>query len=316
MGGDSGQDSGHLSPGLTWADYLDRLIDERGSLAALALDLSQLAGTPEDSASIERALRRLRQRGTKSGGEYGQRLLRHFGLPKTIEAWARWMGVYHSRFTDLPLGLCLDQLRLWNRPPISESRARIWVQLGFVTCALRRRDQEGAVHALEQAKLIGSAPIAARIEIALVEGFMFSTEVSELDLDDPDLDATDRSCFRARWLDQRAYRAIHGATPDLELAHTLYASIEGALPFVATKREAGLAYVHHRRGDRDRAVMHARAAASEAGDGGLVRLRIAALNLLAHILGDAEGEAIRGRARTLAALLEDEDLLSRTSRPT
>ena len=68
MGGDSGQDSGHLSPGLTWADYLDRLVDERGSLASLALDLSQLAGTPEDSASIERALRRLRQRGTKSGG--------------------------------------------------------------------------------------------------------------------------------------------------------------------------------------------------------------------------------------------------------
>jgi hypothetical protein len=63
-------------------------------------------------------------------------------------------------------------------------------------------------------------------------------------------------------------------------------------------------------GDRDRAIEHARAACSEAGDGGLGRLRIAALNLLAHILG-SEGDRIRERARRLAALLEDEDLLSR-----
>ena len=42
---DTGQDSGHLAPGLTWADYLDHLIRDRSSLAAIALELSQLAGT-------------------------------------------------------------------------------------------------------------------------------------------------------------------------------------------------------------------------------------------------------------------------------
>jgi hypothetical protein len=146
---DPGHDPGHeasLAPaGFSWGEYVAQLVDEHGSLAALALRLAELASTPEDSASVERALRRLRQRGNLGGGDYGRRLLRAFGLPRPIEARVRWMGVYHSRFTDLPRSLCQDQLRVWDRPPVSESRARVWLELGQASVALRGRADEPLV---------------------------------------------------------------------------------------------------------------------------------------------------------------------------
>jgi hypothetical protein len=45
-----------------------------------------------------------------------------------------------------------------------------------------------------------------------------------------------------------------------------------------------------------------------------VRLRIAALGLLAHILGEDEGKDVRARAVRAARGLEDEDLVARVSR--
>src|SRR5262249_28282113 len=84
--------------------------------------------------------------------------------------------------------------------------------------------------------------------------------------------------------------------------------------FAACKRESGLAYVSFRGADRARAVVHAEAACRHAGDGGFVRLRIAALGLLAHILGEAEGREARDRALRAARGLEDEDLVGRLRR--
>lgn len=40
------------------------------------------------------------------------------------------MGLYHSPFSDLPLPLCIDWLTLLDRPPVSTSRARVWLHLG------------------------------------------------------------------------------------------------------------------------------------------------------------------------------------------
>src|SRR5262249_29122459 len=96
--------------GFGWGDYLAWLVAEHGTLTAVSWKLVEHA---EDVATIERALRRLRGRGQRDGGIWGQRLLRVFGVPRTIEQRLRWMGLYHSPFNDLPLPLCCDQLRLW-----------------------------------------------------------------------------------------------------------------------------------------------------------------------------------------------------------
>src|SRR5205807_7244762 len=98
----------------------------------------------DDVANIERALRRLRGRGQRDGGVWGQRLVRRFGVQRAVTERVRWMGLYHSPFNDLPLSLCLDQLRLWDRPPIAETRARVWIELGYASCALRQRRQDTA----------------------------------------------------------------------------------------------------------------------------------------------------------------------------
>jgi hypothetical protein len=132
----TGQNPGREA-GFTWADYLAALVAEHGTLTAVAWKLIEHG---EDVANIERALRRLREKGAHDGGTWGRRLLRSFGLPRALENRLRWMGLYHSPFADLPLPLCLDQLRLWDRPPISESRARVWLQLGLASAALRGQD--------------------------------------------------------------------------------------------------------------------------------------------------------------------------------
>src|SRR5437660_980518 len=134
-----GHNSGQVeSPaGFTWGEYIAGLVEEHGSLAAVASRLVELRGFVDDVNSVERGLRRLRQRGDLDGGDSGRRLLNAFGVPKDIDARVRWMGLYHTRFTDLPRSLCADQLRLWNRPPVSESRERVWLQLGFASLALR-----------------------------------------------------------------------------------------------------------------------------------------------------------------------------------
>ncbi len=314
------------APALSWGEYIAKLAVEHGSLAALAVKLSRMAGADADAASVERALRRLRTKTHGDGGQYGRWLLRAFGMPREIEQRAKWMGVYHSRFTDLPVSLCLDQLRLWDRPPLAESRTRTWLELGFATCALRLDRLAEAEARLPQARG-GHGIAAARIEARLLEAYIASRrgepstalailESAEPLLHDAELDADERVCLLARWLDQRAYQFLHpagGAAPNLEGATRAYERIpvRDAPFFAACKRESGLAYVCFRSGDRDRAVAHAENACRHAGDGGFVRLRISALGLLARVLGEPEGSEVRARAIRAARSLEDEDLLSR-----
>lgn len=109
-----------------------------GTLAAVAERLASQRGFSDDVNSIERALRRLRTRGQLAGGTWGARALTVFGLPAAADARARWMGAYHSRFIDLPVPLCLDLVRPWDRPPVSKApAARLWLVLARATCALR-----------------------------------------------------------------------------------------------------------------------------------------------------------------------------------
>lgn len=328
-----GHDPGHAGlAGYSWGDYLAHLVEEHGSLAAVALKLVHLATTPEDSASVERALRRLRQRGNLDGGDYGRRLLRAFGLPRTVEARVKWLGVYHSRFTDLPLPLCLDQLRLWDRPPVNESRARVWIELGFASAALRARDLEAAEVHLRRARAAPPVELAARLELALVEAYLASRRKQPPRLaealaeagrllahDDGSLTPEERACLRVRWIDQRAYQLNNpprGAAPDHRAALALYESLpQGDIhPFVSYRRDAGLAYAKFMLGDRAAAIRLAEAAIGHAGDGGYVRLRAMALNLLARLRGDDEGATARVRAQAIARRLEDEDLIGRLER--
>src|SRR4029077_2450615 len=110
----------------------------------------------EDVESITRALRRLRTRGCLPGGKWGERLLRTFGLPASVDARLRFMGSYPSRFVALPVPLCSDLVQLWDRPPTSESRAgRLWLALARSTLALRARDYGEAGEQLKTAR--GSA---------------------------------------------------------------------------------------------------------------------------------------------------------------
>lgn len=292
----------------------------------MAVKLSLAEGVEADASSVERALRRLRTKGHQDGGQYGRWLLRTFGVPRAIEQRAKWMGVYHSRFTDLPVSLCLEQLHLWDRPPFAESRARVWLELGLATCALRVDDLARAEAHLTRARGGHGIP-SARIEAKLLEAYLHSkrgqraralTTLDEVEvlLRDASLPPEERACLVARWLDQRAYQLLHPAPDepaDLASARALYERIpRGDAPlFVSCKRESGLAYVHHRLGDRELAIAHAESACRHAGDGGFVRLRIAYLGLLAHIVGPPGGDAIRARAGRAARALEDEELLSR-----
>jgi hypothetical protein len=229
----------------------------------------------------------------------------------------------------LPVSLCLEQLRLWDRPPVAESRTRTWLQLGYATCALRQHDLERARLHLERARS-GHGVIAATIETRLVAAYLASkrgdsrTACDALDelepsLHDAALDADERACLEARWLDQRAYQALHpegGGAPEFDRAERFYLriSVRDAPFFAACKRESGLAYVCFRTDRRAEAVEHAERACRHAGDGGFTRLRITALGLLAHVVGEPEGSDVRARAVRAAQSLEDEELVQRLRR--
>ena len=310
MTDEPGQEPGQPPAGLSWGELVEGLVDEHGTLTAVAWKLIEHG---DDVASIERALRRLRGRGQLDGGVWGQRVLRVFGVPKTIEDRLRWMGLYHSPFNDLPLALCLDQLRLWDRPPISESRARVWLALGHASCALRQ--QQFAV-AREHAQRVSSDDAAAQIEAQLILAYIASR------LGGGDVDAMlaaieippslpDAVCFEARLVDQRAYalnkRGEHAA------ALALYEGLPDAdvHPFASYRRDAGRAYGQYRAGNMARAIELAQRAIEHAGDGGYTRLR--AMGLLLIVKLGAPGDHL-ARARAIATRLDDAELLARVTR--
>jgi hypothetical protein len=324
-----GQKSGQTPPGFAWGDLVAALVEEHGSLAQVALRLVAESGGG-DVASAERALRRLRARGQLDGGAWGARVLRTFGVPRTVEERLRWMGLYHSPFNDLPVEVCLDLVRLWDRPPTSESRARVWLQIARAGCHLRMRAFEEARIAVEAAAASargqGVDP-SARVEVALVRGYVASRLEGPVAVDaaldeaaallrSTALDAVDRACFVARLADQRAYQL--NKRDDAAGALALYAALptEDVHSFASYRRDAGLAWGAFRTGRRDEARRLAERACRHAGDGGYVRLRAMGLLMLARILdGDEGAEALR-RARAIATRLGDDDLLARAARIT
>jgi len=310
--------------GWSWGELLESLVATHGTLTAVAWKLIEHADG-DDVASVERALRRLRTRGQRDGGRWGQLVLRVFGVPAPIENRLRWLGLYHSPFNDLPIALCLDQLRLWDRPPIAMSRARVWLHLGFASCALRtRRFDDAAIHARRARTSLAPLPAdydAARIELALIDAYLASKldpagvapalDTAARLVESAALSLEDRACFQARVVDQRAYQLNRAG--DHAPALALYESIPaGVHPFASYRRDAGRAYGAWKLGRPD-ALALATAAIEHAGDGGYVRLRAMGLLMIARMLGDAGGEP-RARARAIADRLDDDELRGRAER--
>lgn len=332
-----GQNSGHAPAdenpgGWGWREYITSLVEEHGTLAAVAWKLLERGDGPDDVASVERALRRLRERGQRDGGVWGQRLLRRFGVPRDIEDRLRWMGLYQSPFNDLPMPLCTDQLRLWDQPPVSSSRARVWLQLASTSVALRRRAFEEAGAHLDAADATLAATgneadryIAARIEAALARAYLLSRvgtseevdaclAVAERALDGAALDPGDRACFVARLVDQKAFALNHRG--DHATALALYRDLpsEDLHPFASYRRESGLAFGCLRMGQMEEARRHARRACDFAGDGGYTRLRVMALLMIARVETGEAAQSALVRAEGIADRLQDEELKSRILR--
>ncbi|MCE9577020.1 MAG: hypothetical protein K8W52_27990 [Deltaproteobacteria bacterium] len=316
MGRGPGHDSGHA--GFAWGDYVAWLVATTGSLAAVADRLCAARGHKDDLGSVERALRRLRTRGTRDGGAWGARALAVFGLPDAIDRRVRWLGHYHSRFTDLPRPMCAELVRAWTRPPLTESRVgRAWLALAEASLALRGDDHDGALAALDRGRAdLAAAPPEARLEALLARGYVASRRepaiVLALLAEAPALlalvsDADDRACLAARLADHRAYELNRAG--DHAAAHACYAAlpVDGP-PFARARRASGLAYAAWKLGDRAAAIAGALAAADHAGDGGHVRARAMALALAARISGD---DALHQRALAISRQLADETLLAR-----
>jgi hypothetical protein len=318
--------SGH--EGWGWGEYVGALVAEHGTLAAVAWKLFEHGRGEEDVGSIERALRRLRGRGQRDGGVWGERLLARFGMPRSVEDRLVWMGVYHSLFNDLPVAICEDQLRLWDHPPVSASPARVWLLLGEASLALRRRDFEGArgLYARAAAAFAGErVRDEARIEHGLMTAYLESRtgsdaaqraalEATERLLSRAPLAAVDRACFVARLVDSWGFRDNHGGREAEAFARYRALPADDVHPFASYRREAGLAYGHLHRGEREAARRHARAACAHAGDGGYARLRVMGLILCARTEEAPEARALLARARAIAARLGEPELAGRVER--
>lgn len=248
-------------------------------------------------------------------------MLRFFGFVSPIEKWVRWLGNHHSRFSDLPSNMRLEQLTLWNRPPISESPLACWILLGIANVHHARSDVPACEHWLTRAeRLLESAGAGASIEALLIR--------AQLDVDadareaahgkharieerlaSEQLRSVNAHCYRARLQDQRARiesdparaREHYAAIPDVDVA------------YVRFHRAVGLGYCAWKLGDTTEAIRLANAAIDAAGDGGLVRMRVTGLNLLSRLLPADEAHAVNARARRMAEALQDEELVRRVT---
>jgi hypothetical protein len=318
-----GHKGGQPGAALVWGAYVDGLVAEHGSLAAVCERVAALRGYTEDVESIGRALRRLRARGTRSGGAWGDRLLAAFGLPADVGERLRFMGQYHSRFVDLPLPLAADLVQLWDRPPTGESRAgRAWLSLARATLALRANDADAAaIHLRTAAAIVPDDDPLARVELLLARALVDSRGApahapAALDAVPALLAAlggADADCLRARHAGQLGHALHHAGEHARALAlHEALPDAADTHPFARSRRANGIAFGLHRAGDRDGALGHARRAATFAGDAGHVRLRAMALLMIARIAGDdVEGNDARARARGIASALGDASLLAR-----
>jgi len=309
--------------GLSWREYVERWVDDCGGWIALADSLISRAQDAVEIAldpqTVERGLRRLATRGHKPGGQYGRWMLRFFGFTSPVERWVRWLGSYHGRFADLPCSLRLEMLALWNRPPVAESPLACWIDLGAAIAHYSRLDLDACRHWLARAEKHAGSP-EAEIEVALFAAQLAADagghDEERLVLAET-LAASGDVIARARIADLRSrqWSRPHASEPlDLERARACYESIpESPLPFAAFRKHAGLAYCAWRLGDDARARELAAQAVDDAGDGGLVRMRIQALNMLSRLVPSDEAEAVNARAHAMAASLEDEELLRRVN---
>ncbi len=241
----------------------------------------------------------------------------------------QWMGSYHTRFTDLPCGLCLEQLRAWDRPPLSEGPSRIWLLIGLAGVALRGRDFGRAEELLAEAEgrreRAGAAAqiewLLARIyllgkrrEDAPVQGLLAEAE-RIFSAEQEEIAPEDRRCLQARLIDHRAFYLNIGPKRDPAAALALYRALpEDGPPFAGYRRASGMAWSLRGLRRHEEARAQARLACDLAGDGGFVRLRAMALNLLARLHPEPEAAAFRLRAQQIADRLEDEELRVRISR--
>ena len=307
----------------SWDRYIGLLIAARGSLSEVArclLERAPPAARPGDPLTVERGLRRLRDRpGSPPGDKYGRLLLRCFGLPALIAAHARQLGQYHSRLSDLPIPVRREQLHAFDLPPLTESPAAAWIHLALASLAHRDGDLPLTRRRADLARLaLPGAPPEARIEWLLLRARLcadagdcadaaaaLDQAGALLDAAPDTADTDDRACYRARLLDQRAWLCSRRWREDpgvLSEAAALYAAIPdpdapGAPtlpPFTGFRRAHGLAWCRWRMGGpgcHTAALDLARAAARHAGDGGLLRLRCMSLRLQAHITQDAGQDA-------------------------
>jgi tetratricopeptide (TPR) repeat protein len=310
-----------------WEAYVDWLVDTEGSLTAAADRLSGQRGYKEDVATVERALRRLRHRGSRDGGVWGKRALETFGVPQEVSQRLEWMATYHSRFTDLPVPLCADLVRAWDRPPLNGSRTvQAWLALAHASIALRRADLPAAIAHLDAARpALAAGSASVRLEEALVRAYVASRDAPDAVpglLDAAEalavgvIDGDARACFLARIADHRGYARGKETPPDHAGAEALYRAIPeaDAPPFARSRRESGIAYACWKGGRRDEALAHAREAVRHAGDGGHLRLRVMALGLLAQIASGEEARTAHERAVAIARRLDDETLRFRLAR--
>ena len=310
----------------TWRAFVDGLVAEQGSLAELVRVLYDVHpdALPDDPTTVERGIRRLRKKETGSGESYGRLLVRHFGLPLSIQAWARELGQYHSRLSELPTAVRRDQLRLWDRPPVSDSVQAAWIHIAVATLAHQEGDGPAMLRRLQLAELAAPrAGVAAQLELALFRARVASDGGEDAQaeallasvpalLESDDLRAHDRACLHARCIDQRAYRCTRHWREDptrLQQAVALYLEIPAQGPaFVVFRHHHGLAWCRWKQRD-DRAVHHAMRASEAAGDGGFLHLRAQALRLHARILGDTlDAASLRSRAERI-----DRDLQARAA---
>ena len=270
-----GHDFRHAPPlGLSWATYLEHFVAEHGGWVALADALvhrgSGVIDLPVDLQTIEKGLRRLAAKEHKPAGQYGRWMLRFFGVPPASEGWARRLAQYHSRLSDLPTSLRLEQLRLWDRPPIAESSVAAWIQAGLASVFHRMNNLEAcrqhlsrASHGAKRAGFLAVAEVSllqARLatdDNDHTQAVMLFDHVEDL-LSTNDISREDQLCYHARLAGQRGFHLTKppsGEKPKLQEARKLFDARRGScrpLRVLSTKLWPRLLHLEARRCRRGR----------------------------------------------------------------
>ncbi len=313
------------SVGFDWGMLVGYHSTVLGGLTALADELVRRVGVTSTEAldleAAKRGLRRLEGRGNRDGGQYGRWLLRLFGMPPDVVRRLRYVAQYHSRFSDLPDEIRREQVMIWQRPPVTDSNLIAWVWLALASIELRAERAALCRNLIVAARQKATpAGATAMMEIDLLDARQV-TDMGQwaeaealLDRVDDALaagidEAEDALCYRVRVNAQRAFVITHrDRGPEAyrraqELFHAV--ADDSGIPFVDYRRTAGLAHCAWKLGDAVAARKLAFKAAEHAGDGGFVRFRAMAYNMLARMHEGVDAVAYRDRADRLARSIGD-----------